>query len=130
MAIKNTVDFSVDIRGELTGNQYVGSFVAKTKLSMKESLKQDEIYRSILGSNSQDAGDSSKKVAAAISYLMTHIVTSPDWWKAMNLGMDCEDTNLLACINNTCQEKIEAEYKKLAEEAKASEELLKAIPAV
>jgi hypothetical protein len=130
MAIKATVDLAIDCKGELSGNQFTGSFVAKTKLSMKESLKQDEIYRSILGANSQDAGDSSKKVAAAISYLMTHVVTSPDWWKAMNLGMDCEDMNLLATINNAVQEKIELEYKKLAEEAKASEELLKAIPAV
>jgi tRNA G26 N,N-dimethylase Trm1 len=130
MAIKATVDFAIDCKGELTGNQYTGSFVAKTKLSMKESLKQDEIYRSILGANSQDAADSSKKVAAAISYLMTHLVTSPEFWKAQNLGMDCEDMNLLAEINNVCQSKIEAEYKKLAEEAKASEELLKAIPTV
>jgi hypothetical protein len=71
--MKNTVEFSVDVRGELTGNQYVGGFVVKTKLSMREALRQDEIYRGLLGSNSQDASPASKSIASAISYLMTHI---------------------------------------------------------
>jgi hypothetical protein len=126
--IKNTVDFTVDCRGELTGNQYTGAFTAKTKLSLRESLRQDELYRGILGANSQDASLASKSIASAISYLSTHLMTWPDWWTNLNKGMDCEDVNLLAEINNTCQEKIDAEYKILQDEAKKAEDLLKAIP--
>ena len=126
--LKNTVDFSVDVKGELTGNSYVGPFVAKTKLSVRETLRQDELYRAVLGVNSQDASPASKSVASAISYLSTHLVSSPDWWKALEGGMKCEDINLLAEINNKCQEIIDAEYKKLTEEASEAEKLLKAIP--
>ena len=128
MPIKNTVEFSIDVTGELTGNQYVGSFTAKTKLSMKESLRQDEIFRGILGVNSNEASNASKSIAAAVSYLSTHLITSPDWWKSLENGLKCEDMNLLATINNTCQEKIDEEYKKLADEAGKAEAALKALP--
>jgi hypothetical protein len=42
--------------------------------------------------------------------------------------LKCEDVNLLAAINNACQDKIDLEYKALAEEGSKAEELLKAIP--
>jgi hypothetical protein len=126
--IKNTVEFVIDCRGELTGNQYTGPFTAKTKLSLRESLKQDEMYRGILGANSQDASLASKQIASAISYLSTHLMTWPEWWTKLNRGLDCEDVNLLAEVNNMCQEKIQVEYDALAKEAKTAEDLLKAIP--
>ena len=130
MAIKSQVDFSVDLVGELTGNKFPGVFTVKTKLSMRESLKQDEIYRSILGPDSPNASPAARSVAAAISYLATHVIKSPDWWQALEGGMKCEDMNVLAEVNNKAQEEIDKEYKALAEEAKKAEDILKAIPAV
>jgi|ERR1017187_604469 hypothetical protein len=129
MAIKSQVDFSVDLTGELTDNKYPGVFTVKCKLSMRESLKQDEIYRSILGPDSQNANPGAKSVAAAISYLATHVIKSPDWWTALEGGMRCEDMNVLAEVNNKAQEAIEAEYKKLAEEGKKAEDILKSVQA-
>jgi hypothetical protein len=129
MPIKNQVDFAIDTTGELTGNKYSGAFTVKCKLSMRESLKQDEIYRSILGPDSQNAGQSAKSVAAALSYLATHVIKSPDWWQATEGGMKLEDMNVLASVNNLAQDAIEAEYKALAEEAKKAEDILKGVQA-
>ena len=128
MAIKNLVEFTIDVKGELTDHQYTGSFTAKTKLSMREALAQDEIYRRILGVNSQEASNASKSVAGAISYLKTHLVKCPDWWDALEGGDKCEDLNLLVEINNKCQDAVDGAYKALAEEAKKAEEILKALP--
>jgi hypothetical protein len=55
-------------------------------------------------------------------------MTWPEWWTKLNRGLDCEDVNLLAEVNNMCQEKIQVEYDALAKEAKTAEDLLKAIP--
>jgi hypothetical protein len=128
MAIKNTVDFSVDVVGELTNNSYVGTFVAKTKLSMRETLRQDEVRRQILGVNPQSAGEDAQRVAAAIAYLSVHIVQSPDWWKELEGGLKIEELNLLAEVNNKCQEAIDKEYKKLNEEATKAKGELEKLP--
>jgi hypothetical protein len=125
MGIKSLVDFTVDVVGEVTGNKYVGSFTVKTALSARDALKQDEIYRSVLGPNSQDANPVSKGIASAISYLATHVAKSPDWWQSVEGGLKLEDINVLAIVNNTAQDTIEIEYKKLAEEAKKAEDILK-----
>ena len=130
MSIKNIVEFDVSAKGELTGKDYVGSFSAKTKLSTREQIKQDEIYRNILGVNSQEASLTSKTMAAAVSYLSVHLMTKPSWWKEIGEGLDLEDMNVLAIVNNTCQQKIEAEYQSLADEAKKAEADLKATQTV
>jgi|ERR1017187_311683 hypothetical protein len=128
MAIKNSTDFTIDCKGELTGNQYTGSFTCRTKLSMREALAQDELYRRILGVNSQDASNSSKSIAAAVSYLSAHVMKSPPWWEKLDSGLQCEDINLLTAVNNACMDAVEKEYLALAEEAKKAETALKDLP--
>jgi len=130
MSIRSTVDFVIDSKGDVTNTQVTGTFTAKTKLSMKEILRQDELYRQILGVNSQEASEHSKDIASALSYLATHIIGCPDIWKALENGMKCEDLNIIADINNRCREEIDKEYKKLSEEASAAETILKTPPAV
>jgi hypothetical protein len=127
MSIKNTVEFSVDIKGESSGQDFVGSFTVKTKLSIKEHLRQDELYRSLLGADSQNASIDSKSLATALAYLATRIVTSPEWWKKMEGGLSCEDINVISEINNKCIAEIEKEYATLKNEASAAEEALKGL---
>lgn len=127
MSIKNTVDFSVDIKGEVTGDSFVGSFTVKTKLSVKEHLRQDELYRSLLGVDNQNASIDSKNLATALAYLATRIVKAPDWWNKMEGGLNCEDINVISEINNKCIAEIEREYKTLQEEATKAEEALKSL---
>jgi hypothetical protein len=129
MSIKGLVDFSVDVKGEVTGQSFVGTFSAKTKLSVREQLKQDELYRSILGVDCQNASEDSKKMAHALSYLATRITTAPDWWKQMANGMEVEDVNLIAAVNNSCIAAVEKEYEVLRASASQAEGALKAFAA-
>lgn len=130
MSIKSSVDFCVNVKGDITGQEFLGTFTVKTKLSMREILRQDELFRSILGVSPQDAGITSKSIASAISYLSVHVIKAPDWWKEMDNGMKVEDTNVLAEVNNKAMETIDAEYKKLDEEGKVAEKALQESKAV
>jgi hypothetical protein len=126
--MKNTVEFSVDVVGELTKNSYVGGFTAKTKLSVRETLRQDEIRRSILGADAQNASLEAQTVANAVAYLHTHITKAPDWWRELDGGLNVEDLNLLAAVNNSCHDAVDAEYKALEKEADESKTALKDLP--
>jgi len=125
MSIKNSVDFAISCTGELTGSNYVGSFTAKTKLSVKEQLREDELCRTLLGVNSQNASSSAKMLAIALAYLGVRIVKAPDWWTKLSNGMDVEDMNLIVAVHEACVKEIEKEYKVLDSEASKAEEALR-----
>lgn len=127
--IKNLVEFSVDVVGEVTGQSFVGVFSAKTKLSVREQLKQDELYRSLLGVDCQNASEEAKRLAFALSYLAARITVSPDWWKALEGGMKAEDVNLIAAVNNACIAAVDKEYEVLKNSASQAEAALKAFNA-
>jgi hypothetical protein len=126
MAIKQTVSFDVDIKGDVTGTQYPGVFKVKTKLSIKEKLKEDEIRRSILGVDSQNASPDAKAIAAAIAYLSIRVVDAPKWWLECGSGADLEDINVLADVNNLAMAEIAKEYEALSQEATKAQSVLKA----
>lgn len=126
MQLNSLVNFSVDIKGNVTGRQYSGLFTAKTKLTQREILKQDEIRRTILGTNPDGAPDYIQRIAQAVSYLSVTIqhATAQSWWKESDSGLELEDQNVLAEVNNKCLVAVEAEYARLAKEAnKAQEDL-------
>lgn len=122
--IAQTVTFDIDQKGEVTGKSFVGTFTAKTKTSIMETLKEDQIYRRVLGENPQDAADDIKRIAGAYAYLQIRLVDFPDWWKDSGFGLGLEDLGILATVNNKAQEKIRLEYEKLTADAdKAKPEL-------
>ena len=125
--VRPTVDFTISLVGENTGKEFIGTFTAKTKLSIKETLKENEIFRQIVGVNSKDADDLAKTLGMATSYLMVRIVRSPDWWASLNYGLDVEDMNLLSEVNNQCRKAIDDEYKALSNAATDAEKALKAL---
>ena len=88
-------------------------------------MRQDELCRSLLGADSQNASIASRQLATALAYLATRIVTSPEWWKKMDGGLACEDINVISEINNLCIAEIEKEYAALNNEASQAEEALK-----
>jgi hypothetical protein len=124
--IASTVTFDVDKKGEVSGRSFVGTFIAKTKTSIMETLKEDQIYRRVLGENPQDAADDIKRIAGAYAYLQIRLVEWPDWWKDAGFGLGLEDLGILADVNNKAQEKIRLEYEKLTAEAEKAKPELKA----
>jgi hypothetical protein len=117
----NQVVFGIDVKGESTDRRYEGVFEAKTKLSHRESLKEDEVRRAILGVNSTEASEYAKSVAAAIAYLSIRVQKAPNWFKDSNNGLDLEDGNVLIEVNNACVKAIDearASFLEAAEKAK------------
>jgi hypothetical protein len=130
MSIKSQVDFDINTIGEVTGKEYVGKFTVKTKLSMMEIIKEDEIYRTTVGIDSLGASKEAKDIAHAISYLQIRIVKSPEWWNDMGHGRFVEDLNLLVDINNGCRESIDKEYTAIIESGKKAKEDLEKLTKV
>jgi hypothetical protein len=126
MSISSIVSFDVKVTGDLTGKEYSGLFKVKTKLSVKERLKESEIKRSILGVASQDADQEAILMASAVAYLAVRVVESPAWWKESEGGLSLEDLNVLAVVNNTAQAEIAKEYDKLSKTAELAQVELKA----
>jgi hypothetical protein len=128
--LKSTVEFSVTCKGETTGKDYQGLFTAKTALSFRESLRQDETYRVILGVRPSEASDYAASIATAISYLSVRITQSPTWWKEAGNGLDLTgDENVLVAVNKACVEAIDEAYKAFRTEgAVALGELKKSEP--
>ena len=125
-SLANTVTAEINEKGNVTGKEFSGIFIAKTKLSIAGTLEEDRIRRTVLGENSQDAGGIAQGIAAAYAYLRVRLVNFPDWWKDSDLGLSLEDLNILAAVNNSVQELIGKEYEKLNKAAIAAQETLKA----
>ena len=128
--LKSTVEFSVTVKGETSGKEYAGLFTAKTALSFRESLRQDETYRVILGVRPSEAGEYAATVAGAISYLAVRLTQSPTWWKETDGGLDLRgDDSVLVATHKACVDAIDEAYKAFrAEGAVALGELRKNEP--
>jgi hypothetical protein len=118
--LKSSVEFSVTVKGDTSGKEYAGLFTAKTALSFRESLRQDETYRVILGVRPSEA-----------SYLSIRLTQSPTWWKETNGFLDATgDENVLVTVHKACVDAIDAAYTAFrAEGAVALAELKKSEPA-
>jgi hypothetical protein len=129
--LKSSVEFSVTVKGDTSGKEYAGLFTAKTALSFRESLRQDETYRVILGVRPSEAGEYAATVAGAISYLSIRLTQSPTWWKETNGFLDATgDENVLVTVHKACVDAIDAAYTAFrAEGAVALAELKKSEPA-
>ena len=125
MALPISVSFEINVKGEITGREYVGLFEAKTKTSVMDTLEEDRLSRRVLGENPKDASDDAKRIAEAYAYLQIRLIKFPDWWKEAGHGLGLEDLGVLAMVNNTARAKIGAEYEKLAAEADAAKKGLK-----
>ena len=126
MSLPNIVSFDVKCKGDETEKDYEGLFKVKTKLSIKERLKEDEVRRSLLGVDSQNAGNEAVLIASAVAYLAVRLVETPDWWKASEGGLKLEDSNVLATVNNTAMAEIAKEYQKLSKKAEEAQVEIKA----
>ena len=123
--MQDTVTFPVDVKGIDTEREYKGVFTAKVKLSMRESLREDENRRDLLGKRPESASQWANEVAAALAYLSVRITNSPEFWKDCNNGIDLEDSNVLVTVNNACMEEISKLYEEQGDDAEKSRKKLK-----
>jgi hypothetical protein len=122
--MKDSVTVNVKVTGETTDEVFEGVFIAKVKLSHRDVLKQDEIYRVALGVKPNDASDYASAIANNIAYLSIRLTKAPPWFTESGNGIDLKDENVLVQVTKAVAEAIGAE---LTEHAKAAEEKQKAL---
>lgn len=121
--MNNTVDFSVNILGEVTQTNWVGNFSAKIRLSKGDELQKDRIKKELLGPNPKDSDPRAQDLAEVISQLSVRLTKSPAWWKESRNGLELADDSVLAKVYEEAlrieKEALE-ELQKKANEAKES----------
>mgnify|MGYP001767268699 CR=1 FL=1 len=123
--VNPTISFDIDFLDKYSDQKYAGAFEAKTKLTQREQLKKGEISRTLLGMNPRDAEYQDRAIADALAYLAIHITKAPKWWKDMDNGVECENTELIVDVYNKCSAAIEKEFEALTKKAEEARKELK-----
>ena len=119
--ISNTAtEFTIDVKGELTGQVFQGVFKARPLLSHRARLDQDKMRRSLTGDKAEEASAVALNTAASISYIYHHLESAPAWWKESNNGLDLVDSTPVNAVYEAIlalEEKVYADIKKAGEAA-------------
>lgn len=91
MFINDSRSIAVDIKGTVTGQQFMGVFKIKPLLSHRDKLRRDQLKRELLGVQSDQASEAAYRTAEVFSKLWCHIIESPSWWKDASNGLDLLD---------------------------------------
>ncbi len=94
-------------------------------LSFRETLREDELRRTVLGVNPEGASPFVASVAETIAYLSTRIVDAPGWWRDSKGGLELKDDNVLRAVNTAVTEAINKEFEKETAEADKAADHLK-----
>ena len=126
MSISSIVSFDVKVVGDESETTYEGVFESKTKLSLRERLKEDELRRLHLGMDSANASQDAFVIASALAFLGVRVTKAPKWWTDANNGADLVDMNVVGEIHKLCSAAIAKEYEKLSKQATEAQKELKA----
>ena len=101
------VKFTVNIKGDYTQEQWSGSFTIKTRLSYRDTLRQDQVRRELLGPDpSNNASEDAKGIAQVFSFLSVYVTHAPRWWTENENGLSLEDNNLAPEVYRLAMEKL------------------------
>jgi hypothetical protein len=115
--------FIVRIVGEISGEEYAGTFKAKPLLSHAEQIQVDALIRDFLGPRPAEATNRAKNQAALLAETAVRLIEpTPSWWKDSRGGADLIDDSLLREVYNGAL-KVESDFKaEIQERAKAAKE--------
>jgi hypothetical protein len=118
------VEFSINIVGDTTGEQFIGKFRAKEVLSKGDMLARDERRRFLIGDKPESAPVWVQKYAELFSQVEVRLLEAPTWWRECRNGIDLKDDNVLLDIWERVM-KVEEEFRarRTAETDKAKAEL-------
>jgi hypothetical protein len=114
-------EFTVNVTGDVTGENFAGKFKMRTTLPHKMQLEMDELRRSLLGSNPGAASPRAINQAEVFAQINTYRLAAPSWWDDFNGGLDLEDNNV---VQEVYQGLIDGIAKRL-EDAKKKVDALK-----
>lgn len=122
----DTVEFTISVIGETTGETLRGKFRAKKRLTHLDRLQRDQIRRDLLGATSPGtASAEAQSLALGLADLRVRLTETPTWWKDSNDGLDLADENALVAVYEGAQ-KVEQEARLAVQKAaEAAAEALK-----
>jgi hypothetical protein len=115
------VQFTVKVTGEVTGEEFVGTFKSRPALPFALQLEEDRIRRELLGDRPESAGGRALNAASIFAFLTTHLTEAPMWWKESANGQTLFDDNVVAAVYGEAVKistDFQADLRKKADEAK------------
>lgn len=94
----NNYTFAVDVKGNITGETFVGKFTVKKRLSFREQLARDNIRRELLGPAAGDPSIGASSSSIVFSELRVRVVEAPSWWTNRDNGLDLIDDNVVGAV--------------------------------
>lgn len=118
------VEFSINVPGEVTGDNWKGVFKAKPRLSHRDTLLQDQFRRDLLGPKADAAGQAATANSLIFSKIWVHLTEAPSWWKDAGNGVDLlDEAPVVAIYDNIIRIEKEAIDKVKKDAEKAAEDL-------
>jgi hypothetical protein len=108
-------EFSIDVVGDASGEQFKGKFKCRTRLSYRLDLQRDQRRRELLGTNLEHVSPEALAQAAMLAELGARLTSWPKWWPEVGFGLDMEeDDNVLIAIHDKIKEAIKTERAEVA----------------
>ena len=125
---ENTAKFSISEVGKVTGEKWIGDFVVKKHLSLRDFLTRDKLRKEYLGDKPEDSNFDAVNIAVAFSELGVRIIDAPPWWAASNGGLELLDGNVVMAILTQAMKIEEDAIKVVKKEGEAAVEVVKENP--
>lgn len=93
-----SVEFSVNVTGETSGETFRGTFKAKPRLSHRDTLLQDQMRRDLLGPKAEAAGQVAVANSLVFSKVWAHLTDAPSWWRDAGNGVDLFDESPVVAV--------------------------------
>ncbi len=120
-------EFTIDVNGENTGENFRGKFQVKTRLSHNDHLRRDRVRRALLG-DVQGAPDlRAESCAEVFSQLAVRLLDAPDWWNRADNGQELFDD---APVKAVYDRAIKAEFDEVKRATDKGEEAKKDLAAL
>lgn len=108
-------DFTLNVVGETSGDVFKGVFEVKPNTSLRDTVREDEVRRGLIGSNPDGVDPLVAGICSTVAYLKIRLVKSPKWWEESGFGFNLEDENVLVAVFKETEKIV----NKVAEEKRA-----------
>ena len=129
MKLNDRVQVNVNVTGEVSKQSYTGTFTALVSLSYRDTFREDEVRRGLIGADPANAHPMVTAMAETAAYLAVRVVEAPDWYKQSvycTEGPVGRDRNVLTAVAQAVAEAINAEHERVSKAAEAAQADLKA----
>lgn len=119
------VPFTIRVTGEVSGEEFPGSFECLPILTHGQQMMEDRLRRQHLGEDpGNQASPRAQNAAGIFAALQVRITKAPAWFTESRQGLDLFDDNVIATIYGEIQKKTDEYFKALKERSEAAKKEL------